>query len=485
MISWMKIKPSFWGWLSRAKPRMALPCALVVAASLCLAASPIVHLKHESVSGTGWDPADPTNLADLRAFVSMHWDGLWEESPTTIAFLHEHGAQSMFHRQLPSVFYQVYVPYLEVFGRIYEHRLSWSEDPDECFDLIDLMQADAEVRSQFKSFILTGRLESKLAIDADAFFQHYLLVFHPDAGPPNVSVDCISLEDDRLLSEGLKVEPATVAVPYDDCLIPALLGQEADSPCLCKLRWLARASPLACMFRNGLWQADPLNIPSPPDDYCNGGAFDCDDFTDAVIRWLLSHDLQDCGDGSEFFRLPIFWRCGEGSDIRGHLVPVVIIDGKRYIVDPYTGNVLGPFGGGETEFQRMLKCGYETTRGGPEHCAEQDGSYRPIDVRGFSNKPALPRWFRSPTEPGYKILEPRLLWVECEESKRRFCERLGECCRSIPSLGRPVCPSPLGLGLTDEEILLRSCSLLEDFHEAWGPCSFPCPNCQTLPPPAP
>ena len=59
MISWMKIKPSFWGWLSRAKPRMALPCALVVAASLCLAASPIVHLKHEICVWNGMGSSRP------------------------------------------------------------------------------------------------------------------------------------------------------------------------------------------------------------------------------------------------------------------------------------------------------------------------------------------------------------------------------------------------------------------------------------------
>ena len=175
------------------------------------------------------------------------------------------------------------------------------------------------------------------------------------------------------------------------------------------------------------------------------------------------------------------WRCGEGGEIYGHWVPVVVINGKRYLVDPYTGQVYGPFGDSPADLERMKKCGYETVKGDPTYCTEQTRPYQPVDVKSIRRD--YDPYYGSPSGT-YKFLEPRPLWWECPESIARFCERLGQCCRTIPALASPTNrPPPAGLGVTDAEIRSRACSIVEDFNHEFGGCDFPCPGCQTLPPP--
>lgn len=429
----------------------------------------------------GWDPADAANIEDLRGFVAAHWDGLWSNDQSTLHYLHSHGVQSYFRNRLPTVFHTVYVPYFEVFGRIYAHRLQMSDGADQYFDLIDLMALDLEVRSQFKSYILTGKIESEPMVDSTAFLEHYMLVVDATAGVEGITVAGAALDGGALVSDGLAVDSVEVAPPISNCASLADADPASLNACVCRLMWLARASPLACMWRNGLWQADPYHNPSSP-GACQGGAFDCDDFTDAMIRWLKANGMQDCGaSGSApaFYRLPILWRCGEGREIHGHWVPVVVINGKRYLVDPYTGQVYGPFDGSSADRERMKQCGYETIRGDPTYCTDGNGPYTPIATQPYWIEPG------NPVQDGdYRWLEPRPLWWKCTESVARFCERLGHCCRMTPTLAAPTnCPPPIGLGATDAEIRARACSILEDFNHAFGGCDFPCPDCQTLPPP--
>jgi len=436
----------------------------------------------------GWDPTDPANIADLRAFIAAHWDGLWSDAPSTVDFLNQHGVQTLFRNRLPSVFHAVYAPYFQVFERVYSHRLLSSENTDAYLNLIDLMESDVEVRNQFKNFILTGELQSEISVDTAVFLEHVLLVLDAGSGVHGVTVDSAELDGDGVISKGLKIESVEGVVLSDAC--PSLddVDPAAMSACVCRLQWLVRASPLACMYRGGLWEGDPYDWgdPVPTVDACRGGAFDCDDFTDAMIRWLKARDFHLCATVSpvsnlEFFRLPILWRCGDGKEIHGHWVPVVIIDGKRYLIDPYTGKVFGPFGESEVERERMKKCGYETVRGGPEGCTEQSGPYVPIEIDPFW---ITPRDGGPPTtNEKYRVLEPRPLWFKCAESKRRFCDRLGQCCRTPSTLAVPRCPQPPGSGVTDDEIRMRSCSIIEDFHTTFGECDFPCPDCQTLQPP--
>ena len=484
---------TFTDWMRLGKARMTPLTTLALGAAMAWIAPTAafaakVPAPHEAPNSdtpmAGWDPSDPANIEDLRGFVATHWDGLWANDQNTLQYLHSHGVQSLFRNRLPTVFHAVYVPYFEVFGRIYAHRLQVSGCGHQCFDLIDLMALDPEVRNQFKSYILTGKIESEIAIDSAAFLEHYLLVVDATSGVQGITVTDAELDGGALVSDGLKVDSVEFVPPSNDCPALADADPASLSECVCRLLWLARASPLACMKRNGLWQADPYDHgdPVPPGDPCRGGAFDCDDFTDAMIRWLKANGMQDCGgaeNAPKFYRLPILWRCGEGGEIYGHWVPVVLINGKRYLVDPYTGQVYGPFGDSPADFERMKKCGYETVKGDPTYCTELNGPYRSIPTKKYWIKTGNPG-----EDDYYKVLEPRPFWWECNESVARFCERLGQCCRTKPTLAAPTnCPPPVGLGVTDAEIRARACSIVEDFNHAFGGCDFPCPDCQTLPPP--
>jgi len=481
---------TFTEWMRRRETRMtllALGAVLAwIAPTAAKAAKVLVPFAtvNSDAPVAGWDPADPANIEDLREFMAAHWDGLWVNDPGTVQYLYSHGVQSLFRNRLPTVFHTVYVPYFEVFGRIYAHRLHLSGSTDQQFGLIELMALDLEVREQLKSFILTGKLESELTFDSAAFLAHYLLVVDATSGVEGITVADSEFDGSVLVSDGLQVDSFEVAPPSNECPDLADADPASLSACACRLQWLARASPLACMKRNGLWQADPYDNgdPVPPGGGCQGGAFDCDDFTDAMIRWLKANGMQDCGgngNAPEFWRLPILWRCGEGGEIHGHWVPVVVMDGKRYVVDPYTGQVYGPFGGSPTDRERMKKCGYETIKGGPTYCTDQSGPYVPT--------PTIPYWLRlsnPAADKDYLWLEPRPLWWNCPESVARFCERLGQCCRTTPLLAAPTnCPPPVGLGVSDAQIRARACSMLEDFNHSFGGCEFPCPDCQTLPPP--
>jgi hypothetical protein len=310
---------TFTEWMRLGEARMTSIATLALGAAMaCIAPSAAMAAKvpvpHSALNSdapmAGWDPSDPVNIADLRAFVATHWDGLWANDQSTLQYLQSHGVQSLFRNRLPTVFHTVYVPYLEVFGRIYAHRLQVSGSSDQHFELIDLMALDLDVRSQFKNYILTGKIESEITIDSAAFLEHYQLVVDATSGVQGITVTDAELDGGALVSDGLTVDSVEVVPPSNDCPDLADADPASLSACVCRLQWLARASPLACMKRNGLWQADPYDHgdPVPPGDACRGGAFDCDDFTDAMIRWLKANGMLDCGESEgahRFYRLAV------------------------------------------------------------------------------------------------------------------------------------------------------------------------------------
>ena len=407
------------------------------------------------LSAPGWLLDDPENHEDVRRFVQEYWDGLWEETPMILERLEELGVASSFRNPLPYDFAMVYIPWERVFERLYAHRLSLDSSSEQRYDLWDLMNDDVKVRNEFRDFILTNKLCPTLVDDMGVFFEHYALVSDALAGGAIAVVDAADFDGGLLESTALRVIEVEPYIPNDSPTEPTA-GVAANIEAFkCRLRWWARASLLPCMKANGLWNADPTISTTGG---CRDDAFDCDDFTDAMLRWLEQHmgllDLQRCR------RFIFRWRCPPEVAFQGHWMPIIVKGDRRFLVDPYSGEVDGPFEDSPAGLELMAKKGLSRIGVECEHV----------------------EWERIPDllvlDSSYAPREPRPLWNKCPGSVRRFCAALRACCGKIPVVTPPCVPSPLGT--SDDQLRITPCNI-GDYSRSFDP-PLEDPGCNNIPP---
>jgi hypothetical protein len=275
----------------------------------------------DTIEIVGWDLSDPVNRAESREFFA----GLWAAQDAGLpppAF--------EFTNLPPGLLLTMLLPELEVFTEIYRHRLQLDFDAGERYLVTDLIADDAEVRAEFRAFVLTGKLAPRPEIDAEAYLAHFELVIDAMTVQQRASIERVEALGVLVESQGMSVE---MAEPTRDDEVgpptpPWIPTDEIESR-RCALRWLAERSALQCMYSR-LYLRDKSDYPDPD--------FDCDDFADAMLRYLLRHLHGWSGRVGT-----IFWSCPDGrSD--GHAVPVLIDPtGAYWWIEPKTGMLYGPF----------------------------------------------------------------------------------------------------------------------------------------------
>jgi len=390
-----------------------------------------------------WLPNDPTNQADVRAFVASYWPAFWCDDCPEREALEFSGAGVHFRNPLPDDITLIFDPWVRVFERLYANRLGLNPDgTGSTYDLWDHMRDDPAVRESFRVYLLTDQISTSPTPDTDVFVAHYLLSHDAVTISSVATVASVVVLDDLIESNALRmVGPETGAPSPGESsdsspLITAGAGPAAQpgtptpaqQEIICKLRYLARSSQLPCMYGHGLWTADVAN--------CSAASFDCDDFSDAMIRWILSHYGSS---NMENYRLLFRWRCPGQSEFEGHWMPVMVIGDKCYLIDPYTGDVIGPFSNSDEGCHAMAKWWLER---------------RGYWCEGISWDRATPK-LCNPDSRDYHTREPTPLWYLCADSIAHFCRKLRECC-GITTMAQLNC-SPAPAGASDLDLQQLDC----------------------------
>jgi len=351
----------------------------------------------EPIELVGWDLSDPVNHAESREFFA----GLWAAEDAGLP-----PPQFEFTNTPPGLMLAMLLPELEVFTEIYGHRLQLDFDAGERYLVTDLIADDAEVRAEFRAFVLTGKLAPRPEIDAAAYLTHYQLVL--DAVTVQQRASVVSVESLGMLleSEGLSVEATGPMV--DESTGPAPTTPSADE-LKCRLRWLVEWSRLKCMYR-ALYERN-RNWPEPD--------FDCDDFADTMLRYMLRHLEGWTGKIGV-----IFWKCGDGI-ANGHAVPVLIDpSGAYWWIEPKSGVLYGPFA--------TLSALLSSVRAENPRANSCPNSVAPDQL--FDLAP----WNLSGQ---FGEQDP---WHRSIRQRERFCAALAACCRSEVLIS-PLCPPPAGI----------------------------------------
>jgi hypothetical protein len=174
----------------------------------------------------------------------------------------------------PGLMFAMLLPELEVFTEIYRHRLQLDFDAGERYLATNLIAADADIRAEFRAFVLTGKLAPRPEIDAGAYLAHYMLVLDAVTAQERASVVSVEVFGALVESEGMSVEapPPASATVHQTFPPPNPTDQEAE----CWLKQAVKSSRLNKCLK-GLY--DRTRQVGPPD-------MDCDDFADAFIRYL-------------------------------------------------------------------------------------------------------------------------------------------------------------------------------------------------------
>jgi len=395
----------------------------------------------DAVEIVGWDLSDPVNHAESRAFFA----GLWAAEDAGLpppAF--------EFTNTPPGLMMAMLLPELEVFTEIYGHRLQLDFDAGERYLVTDLIADDAAVRAEFRSFVLTGRLAPRPEVDAEAYLAHYELVL--DAVTVQQRATVVNTDSLGMLleSEGLSVE-ATGPMVDEESSPAQPESLDPENVLRCALRFLTKRSLLAAdCFRKRVNQGGLYEqaIKGPQPD------FDCDDFSDALIRFLARKLPSDWG----LYHGLVYLTCGDMKI--GHAVVIVRQPNSRY-------RWINPFQHGSDQVS-------------PASFPTWEDALRDVVIRRYPNCTWHPKLSKLvvPTVRGIQddVKGEQPPWFTDPMRRRRFCEQLAKCCVKRVGLGDCTLPSwivPAEVATCDADDYLPS---REDWQPDWGertPCVVP------------
>ncbi len=395
----------------------------------------------EPIELVGWDLADPVNHADSREFFA----GLWAAEDAGLP-----PPEFEFTNTPPGLMLAMLLPELEVFTEIYGHRLQLDFDAGERYLVTDLIADDAEVRAEFRAFVLTGKLAPRPEIDAAAYLTHYQLVL--DAVTVQQRASVVSVESLGMLleSEGLSVEATGPMVDEEPSPVqPESL--DSENVLRCALQFLTKRSLLAAdCFRKrrnqgGLYE-QTANGPQPD--------FDCDDFSDALIRFLEKKLPSDWG----LYHGLVYLTCGDKK--LGHAVVIVKQPNGRY-------RWINPFQHGSDQVS-------------PKSFPTWEDALRDVVIRRYPNCNWHPKLTKLvvPTVRGIQdeVKGEQPPWFTDPMRRRRFCEQLAKCCVKRVGLGGCTLPNWIDSAEVADCNADDYLPSLEDWQPDWGertPCVVP------------
>ncbi len=371
---------------------------------------------------TRWDRTDPTNKAELRIYLATMYQASqnWQEWEDADLF--------WFTNTPPDSRLVMLAPALDVFTELYAHKLDPSGTYVAPYTILDLMRDDPAVDARFKRYTLTGEIETTSTDDAEMMMKHVQMAAEAIATSEEYSLEECMVSSGCFKTVELVKQPATTppapqpTIPTPIPVPPGL--QQFD----CDLRaWVAR-SLLACMKSKGLYKGENSRDPNRPNPR---GRFDCDDFADAMAAWLEKY-LKQLYPNMDVKGFGFMWKCPKldsndnpvldpnGQPVYtddGHAMVLVTIDGKFYLIDPYTGTVYGPYLTNADAYDAAIAL------------ASQTNSL----CQGW--KPGTGPFTWPPHErPG--SIEPKPWW-KWKDMQERFCNALRQCCNEIPTWYTP------------------------------------------------
>jgi len=384
-------------------PRLRRSAAIALAASAMLGTQVAAFAQEEppddgddAVEIVGWDLSDPVNRAESREFFA----GLWAAEDAGLpppAF--------EFTNTPPGLMLAMLLPELEVFTEIYGHRLQLDFDAGERYLVTDLIADDAEVRAEFRAFVLTGKLAPRPELDADAYLAHLELVIDAMTVQQRASIERVEALGVLVESEGMSVEAAE---PTRDDEVgpptpPWIPTDEIESR-RCALRWLVSWSGLECVY-DKVYRRDESRRKRPD--------LDCDDYADAMLRFML-RKLE----GWRGKIGTIYWNCPDGSD--GHGVPILVDPSDAWWwVEPKDGSLHGPFGN-EVEVLQSVRSEHPSA----SRCGGSELD-KVLDLETYrQHLPESPPWHTS------------------DVMRRQFCRALNSCCNRFANSGPYPCVPP-------------------------------------------
>jgi hypothetical protein len=347
----------------------------------------------DTIEIVGWDLSDPVNRAESREFFA----GLWAAQDAGLP-----PPEFEFTNLPPDLLLAMLLPELEVFTEIYRHRLQLDFDAGERYLVTDLIAEDAEVRSEFRAFVLTGKLAPRPEIDAEAYLAHFELVIDAMTVQQRASIERVEALGVLVESQGMSVE---MAEPTRDDEVgpptPPWIPADEIERRHCALRWLISWSGLKCIYKARFRNETSRKRPD----------LDCDDYADAMLRFML-RKLE----GWRGKIGTIYWTCPDGSD--GHGVPILVDpDGGWWWIEPEDGSLHGPFRD-EVDVLRSARAEHEAA----SRCGGGELD-KVLDLETYrQHLPETPPWHTS------------------DAMRRRFCRALRSCCNRFANVVYPWVP---------------------------------------------
>ncbi len=301
----------------------------------------------------GWDYLDPVNIAESRVYARLFFEfkDTGVISPTFRSFRFTNPAPT----GVMTPFYGAEV----VFKKIYAHRLqSWNPSTHMSYTLSDLRRDDPAVEAAFRLYATTGKLAAPLSGDSDVLIKHLQAI--GDAVVSNSEFkfsgeQLFTVVDDRLESVGLITKKQTTfdtentsGIDLGSEVLPPYLIPE-DVPAENFKRDIRDLLPAFPGDRAPYWPDNEKMCPDvvpgiDPDRFCDDPGhpgFDCDDYARSYDAWLernLKYDYPE----AEWMVLYVF------SEHEGHAIDVVYFQENMYLIDPQTGQIVGPNFCGQT-----------------------------------------------------------------------------------------------------------------------------------------
>ena len=338
---------------------------MMLAAMFCFVQG--ARASEDTIRGVtpGNAPMSQQTRDELRVWAAAFWE--WHETgvcpPWGLTFQFSHPGE------IPENFVFFSDAY-EIFGKVYQHRLQPDPRLPGYYTLDELFRDNAEIYAAFKHYTITGELKTPLATDATAAAKHIELAINGlfgeqvDGVLPETSF--VLTEDGDFKSDSKLAAIASAAYVGDMATIAP--GTPIPSPaqpsipeCLRHFVDLARLGDRCvqnCLFTDDV---DPSWFLFFRTDEGKPG-FDCDDFTDAMIAWLLHH-LRGMYPDAEAFQL-VHWYTDCNGTPAGHAVVYIKIGNYFYIIEPQTGKITGPFPATDNPDPRVVLVPCGTPGGG-------------------------------------------------------------------------------------------------------------------------
>lgn len=339
--------------------RKMLTVVLTLAAVVCLA--PRAHADDDVIYGVnpGSGPMSQGTRDELRIWAGAFWEwldtGVCPDWAIDFEFSHP--------EEFPENFV-FFADAYEIFGKLYQDHLQPDPRQPGYYTLDDLFQDNPEVYAAFRHYTMTGELRTPVT-DANATLKHLVLaaagLMGDEVDNTYVRTTFVQVAGNQVISDSMVVAVANAGYVGDMATI--VPGTPIPSPaqptvpeCLrhfVDLSKLGSRCVVNCLYTKDIDPSWFLFIRTDP----GTPGFDCDDFADALIAWLL-HYLRGMFPDVEAYQL-VHWYTDCNGTEAGHAVVYIKIGNYFYIIEPQTGKITGPFPSTDNPDPRtvLVPCG--------------------------------------------------------------------------------------------------------------------------------